>query len=67
MKPESTVASDRFWLALSARDWTAAKQIFDTNAKEDLIGDGRVKGLLNFVTPSLLGVRRSTFSGGSVA
>jgi serine/threonine protein kinase/Flp pilus assembly protein TadD len=35
--------SYRFWWALYARDWTAAKQILEINPDEDLLGGGWVK------------------------
>jgi serine/threonine-protein kinase len=35
--------SNRFWLALYARDWTAAKQILDTNPGEDLVVGDQVQ------------------------
>jgi serine/threonine-protein kinase len=39
-KDHEPLASRRFWLALYARDWTAAKQLLDMNPGEDLfVGD----------------------------
>jgi len=37
------VVSNRFWFALDARDWTAAKQILDESSAENLVAGGPVK------------------------
>jgi serine/threonine protein kinase len=36
VKDHGSIASSRFWSALYARDWEAAKQILDKNSDEDL-------------------------------
>jgi tetratricopeptide (TPR) repeat protein len=43
IKDHGLVASDRFGLALYARDWTAAKQILGKNSDEDLRAGDQVK------------------------
>ena len=43
IKDHGPLASSRFWLALYARDWPAAKQILDTNPGEDLVVGDQVR------------------------
>jgi tetratricopeptide (TPR) repeat protein len=43
IKDHEFVASHRFWFALYARDWTAAKQILEINSEEDLLVGDQVK------------------------
>jgi TolB-like protein/Flp pilus assembly protein TadD len=43
IKDHGHVASLRFWLALYAQDWTAAKQILGKNSEEDLRAGDQVK------------------------
>jgi tetratricopeptide (TPR) repeat protein len=43
IKDHGGVASLRFWFALGARDWTAAKQVLGKNSDEDLRVGGQVK------------------------
>lgn len=43
IKDHSYWASDRFWLALYARDWPAAKRILGTSPDEDLFVGSNVK------------------------
>jgi len=42
-KNQQPWVSERFWSAVGARDWTAAKQILDESSDENLIVGGRVK------------------------
>jgi serine/threonine protein kinase/tetratricopeptide (TPR) repeat protein len=42
-KNQQPLVSDRFWSAVGARDWTAAKQILDESSDESLLAGNRVK------------------------